>query len=274
MTTRLRRTRPVCAALALALVLCGCNMRDVYDGQIKRASRAIDTARNDADRAAAYADRGRGYSDKARYLMFRKAIDREDYLRMFDLAIKDHDRAVTLDPGNAEVYFKRGLSFYDRAAQVQGVDSDQKPWFEAARSDFRAATEKDVKHAMAYDYLGLVDEQTGGFDEAIVDYTHEQALSPRLGKLRLADAYCNRGQSFLEQKDYDRAADALESSVKMGMSADGCSCEPYNALAFIYIDVQRHYDRGWDLVRRARDSHNVIAPEYVERLKRASGRSG
>jgi hypothetical protein len=113
---------PLVAAAVLALS--ACDMVAVYDGQIRAASRAIESAKNDAERAAAYSDRGRGYSDKARLSLLRKAIDHDEYVRLFGLAIKDHDQAVLLAPGNAEVYFERGLSFYDRAAQADEVGFD------------------------------------------------------------------------------------------------------------------------------------------------------
>lgn len=272
MTTLFRNIRPLCAIVVLAL--CACDMSDVYEGQIRKASRAIETARKDNDRAAAYADRGRGYSDKARYLMFRKAIDHDEYVRLFSLAVKDHDQAVALDPNNAELFFKRGLSYYDRAAQANEVGFDHKPWFDSARADFSRAIEKNPRHDLAYDYLGLVDEQTDRLEDAIVDFTHEMALNPRMGRSRLADLYCNRGQSLLREKRYDPAVADLEKSVELGVAADGCSCEPYNSLAFVYIDVKQQYDKGWDLVHKARRSMQMIAPEYVERLKTASGRNG
>ena len=89
-----------------------------------------------------------------------------------------------------------------------------------------------------------------------------------------ADAYCNRAQSFLRDEDYDSAARELEKSVELGVSGDGCSCEPSNSLAFIYIDVTRQYDRCWDLVHKTQGWKRKIASEYVERLKKASGRAG
>src|SRR5262245_62000366 len=161
-------------------------MVQVYQGQIDRASKAVEAATTDAARAAALADRGRAYSNKGRLSFVRHQIDRAEYVRLFDLAILDHDRAVTLSPASPAIRFQRGLSHYDRAAQVQGVDPDPAAWFDAARSDFAAAVERETRHAGAWDYLGLVDEQTGRFDDAVADYTHVMELEPRLGRLRLA----------------------------------------------------------------------------------------
>jgi tetratricopeptide (TPR) repeat protein len=260
-----------CASAVLAL--CACDMVEVYQGQIDTASRAIEKAKTDAERAAAHADRGRGYSDKGRLSFVRKAIDRGEYLRLFSQAIEDHDKAVALDPLNAEMYFKRGLSYYDRAAQVGDLDSDHAPWFDAARNDFTKAAGIDPRHMLAWDYLGMVDEQSNLFDEAVTDYTRVKDLDPKRGASRLAELYCNRGQGYLGEKRLDLAAADLEKSVELGASSDGCSCEPYNSLAYIY-EEERQLDKGWELVRRARAAGQSIAPEYVERLKQASGRNG
>ena len=254
---------------SVLLVACACDMVDVYQRQIERASRTIEAATSDAARAAAYADRGRGFSDKARLSMMRGRIDRDEYLRLFTLALDDHDRAVALDD-SAPSHFARGLTNYDRAAQVQGVDEDHGPWFDAARFDFTRAVERDPSHATAHDYLGLVEEQTGRFDEAIAAYTHEMALEPRLGRLRLAELYCTRGQAYVKDERFELAAASLEKSVELSGISDGCSCEPYNSLAYVYIDATAQYDKGADLVRRALGSGHVIAPEYIARLEKRS----
>jgi tetratricopeptide (TPR) repeat protein len=257
------------ALIAVAAMACSaCDMVEVYQREIDRASRAIESAGTDAARAAAYADRGRARSNMARLSMVRKQIDRDEYLRLFTLAVEDHDRAVSLAPAEARMYLERGLTYYDRAAQVDGVDPDRAPWFDATRADFTAAVERDPKLAIAYDYRGLVNEQTDRFDEAVADYTHEMALDPRLGKLRLADLYCTRGQAHMREHNFELAAALLEKSVELGGHGDGCSCDPYNSLAYLYIDATAQYDKGRDLARRALASGHMIAPEYLARLDR------
>jgi tetratricopeptide (TPR) repeat protein len=255
------------------LALTACDMVRVYQSQIDKATRDLAAATTDSARAAAYADRGRGYSNKARLAFVRHQIGQAEYVRLFDLAMKDHDQAVALDSGNAEPYFARGLSHYDRAAWADQPVPEHATWFEAARADFSAAVAKNPRHNLAYDYLGLVDEQAGRFDEAIADYTHEMELDPKMGKARLADLYCNRGQIYLRDKNYDLATLDLEKAVSMGIRSDGCSCEPYNSLAYIYIDAQPQPGKGWDLVRRAAKSGHFIAPEYLVRLETSTGKS-
>jgi len=255
------------------LILCSCDMVKVYQGEIEKATRAVEAAKTDAERATAYADRGRSYSNKAPLALVRHQIDRTEYLRLFALAVEDLDRAVTLAPGDAQVHFKRGLSHYDRAALVQDlVETDRAPWFDAARSDFATAGRKEPRLAAAHDYLGIVNESTERFDDAVAAYTQVMGLDARLGKMRLTDLYCSRGNAHLKEKNLELAAEDFEKSIAFGARTDGCSCEPYNPLAYIYIDATGQYDKGWDLVRKAQSSGHVIAREYVERLERASRR--
>ena len=161
-----------------------------YDRDIRNSTRAIEAAQDDAQRAAAYAQRGSAYSEKARYCRAFKLISAEEYGRLFGLAVKDHEQAVALAPGSAEVYYSRGRTYYDRAALENSKDA--KPWFDFAAANFKSAVERDGRHYMAWDMLGLVHSSTGEWDMAISDFTQEMALNP-LGKARLADAYCERG---------------------------------------------------------------------------------
>ena len=140
------------------------------------------------------------------------------------------------------------------------------------KPDFRKATEKDARHYLAWDRLGLSHETIGELDQAINAYTQEMAADPKLGRSRLADAYCERGNSNQKEKKYDAAIADYEKSIDYGASADGCSCDPYNPLLALYTDGRR-YDQAWGVVYKARKSGKWIAPEMLDRLKKESGRS-
>jgi tetratricopeptide (TPR) repeat protein len=273
MKASLRISRLLCASAVLLLGGCVRMAHSLYlsgyDRDIKNSTRAIETARDDAQRAAGYAQRGRAYSEKARYCRAFKLIPADEYGRLFGLAVKDHDQAVALDPGSAEAYFSRGQTYYDRAALEDGKDA--KPWFDPAAADFKKAVERDRRHYMALDMLGLVHEQTGQMDEAINDFTQEMAINP-LGRERLADAYCVRGSSNTKENKYDAAIADYEKAIAIGAAADGCSCDPYDPLAGLYA-VGRRYDKSWEVVHEAQKSKRWIAPELLERLKKDSGRN-
>ena len=272
----------LCASALLFLAGCGQMSQSLYlsgyDRDISSSTRAIETARDDAHRAAAYAKRGSAYSEKARYSRAFKLISADEYERLFGLAIQDHDRAVALDPSSAEAYYSRGQTYYDRAAlevvvngHLVGTDEGRKAWFAPAVADFKKAIERDGRRDRAWDGLGLIHETTGELDEAVNDYSQELALNPKLGRLRLADAYCERGGARQKEKQ-DAAIADYEKSIEIGASADGCSCDPYNPLLGLYVEGRR-YDQGWGVAHTARKSGKWIAPELLDRLKKESGRS-
>src|ERR1039457_160948 len=72
-----------------------------YERDISSSTQAIETARDDAHRAAAYTKRGSAYSEKARYSRAFKLISPDEYARLFGLAIKDHAQAIALDPASS-----------------------------------------------------------------------------------------------------------------------------------------------------------------------------
>jgi tetratricopeptide (TPR) repeat protein len=265
--------------VSVFLLLVGCRSQlEIYESDIASSSRDIESARDDAHRAAAYSKRGSGYSEKARYSRAFNRISAEEYERLFGLAIKDHEQAIALDPKSADVYYSRGRTYYDRAfletvvnGSLVGTDASRKAWYAPAAADFQMATERNSKHDEAWDMLGLTHESMGELDQAIADYSQEMALN-RLGKSRLAGVYCERGGVHQKEKQLDAAIADYEKSIDFGAISDGCSCDPYNALLGLYSESRR-YDQGWVVVRRALNAGKWLAPDLVDILKKESGRS-
>ena len=273
--------RPLYASvlLLLVLLLVGCGPSFYlasYERDISSSTRAIETARDDAQRAAAHTKRGGAYSEKARYSRAFKLISRDEYARLFSLAIKDHDQAIALDPVSAEAYYSRGVAYYDRAVlevvvngTLVGKKATWNLWFDPAIADFRKATQKDARHELAWDRLGLSHETIGELDQAIDAYTQVNALDRKLGRARLADAYCERAGTH--QKDKDAAIADYEKSIDFGARDDGCSCDPYNLLIELY-EQDRRYDQVWEVVHKAWKSGKWIAPDLLSILQKESGR--
>ncbi|MFI5165042.1 MAG: tetratricopeptide repeat protein [Thermoanaerobaculales bacterium] len=243
-----------------------------YDREIKEGTQAIASARSDAQRARAYADRGRGYAEKARYSRSAKLASSEEYGRLFELAVKDHDQAIALASGNAEVYLSRGLTFYGGAVLEEQAGAKTSALFEAAKADFTRAIERDAANEQALDMRGLVHTSMGEHDQAISDFTMVRKINPHLGKVRLAEAYCERGQFHQKEKRSELAIADYEKAIGMGVPSDGCECQPDCPLAWLYCD-KGQYDQSWNVVHRAQRARRWIPPEVIERLKKASGRS-
>ena len=271
----------VSVLLLLGVLLGGCGQSWYlagYERDISSATRAIETARDDAQRAAAYTKRGDAYSEKARYSRAFNLIPPDEYARLFDLAVKDHDQAIALDPASAEAYFNRGQAYYDRAVlevvvngTLVGDKATWNLWFDPAIADFRKATQKDARHELAWDRLGLSHETIGELDQAIEAYRQVMALDRKLGRARLADAYCERAGTHQKDKNDDAAIADYEKSIDFGARDDGCSCDPYNPLIGLY-EQDRRYDQVWEVVHKAWKSGKWIAPDLLSILQKESGR--
>ena len=173
------------ASLASLIASVGCaDFLSSRDNDIRESTQAIETAPDDARRAQAYSSRGVAYSEKARWGRLQKRIPDDEYDRLFDLAMKDHNLAVALNPGAAEVYFNRAQANYDRGSldfvystEPWIVDPSTKAWLDAAASDFEMAAQKDPQNELAFDRLGLAYQEAGEEDNAVRAYTQELALN-------------------------------------------------------------------------------------------------
>jgi len=151
---------PWCASALLLFGGCGWGgpayWQGKYDHDIEESTRAIATARDDTLRAQGHAARGRAYSEKARYSRSFKLISSEEYGRLFDLAVEDHDQAVALSPGDSPLYLSRGRTYYDRAVLEDRADPRTRARFDLAKADFTRAIERDGRNGEAFDMRGLV----------------------------------------------------------------------------------------------------------------------
>ncbi len=243
------------------------------DSEIKDATQAIATARDDTQRAKAYSSRGTAYSEKARYSRIMKLIPNDEYERLFDLAIKDHNQAIALNPANPEVYFNRAQAYYDRGSLDLAFNQEgSKKWFDPAASDFEKAAEKDPKE-LTFDRLGLTYESNGEWDKAVQAYTHELTFTS-FGKQRLADVYCDKGFHQEQQKDFAAAAAAFQKSMEFGVADDhSCPVDPFGEMIAFYTNTTREYDKAWELVHQSQKATRWIAPELLAKLKKESART-
>jgi len=93
--------------------------------------------------------------------------------------IADCDKAITSNPSNAEVYYRRGFVYSE-------TDECDK-----AMADYNKAIELDPNHALAYYKRGCSYARMSKDEKAIADYSRAIELSPNL-----ADAYLSRGLAY------------------------------------------------------------------------------
>ena len=244
---------------------------------LRRLSRSRETTHRARRRIHRGAPR---ISEKARYSRLSKLISNDEHERLFDLAMKDHNQAVALNPNDAEGYCNRAQTYHDRG----GLDLIYVPnpfeaelrnntWLPAAALDLEKGAEKDPQNSLALDRHGLTYESNGEADRAIRAYTQEMALDRRLGRPRLADAYCIIGYERQLQKDLDAAVAAHEKSIEFGPADDkSCPIEPFAVMAAIYTTETRQYDKAWDMVHGAQEVVRRIESELIDRLKKDPAR--
>ena len=258
----------LCIVMVISLAGCGRLWQSAYvkgcDREIKKATQAIEAAKNDAQRAAGYADRADAYAEKARYSRAFQLISGEEYERLFGLATRDYKQAVSLTPANADFYFRRGRAHYMRAALDLTEGKKSSDFFAPAKADFSQAIEKSPRFELAFHMRGLANDATGNLDESIADFAQEAVFNPK-SKYRLADEYCRRGSFYLSDKKYDPAVADFEKAIDIETSNDPCECEPYNPLVAIYLERQE-YGKARMVVERAKKAGKTIVPEYRDKL--------
>lgn len=265
--------RNLSAIWFIAFFLIGCDQLGEYERDIQKYSRTISIGADHAKLAQAYSNRGRAYAEKARYSYFRKVVSPEQYDQLFAMAVTDHDKAVELDPKNAEVYFGRGQSYYFRAAYVEiplgsaeiSASSKAREYFDLALADFTKAAELDPEYYLAFDMKGIIHMSVNNYDQAIEDFTQLMKLKAGYGRSRLADVYCNRGSSYQRQKQDNEAILDYQKAVELYAQADGCSCEPFNPLALIYAE-KGEFAKSREIVSKAKKSRVGIDKDLIEKL--------
>lgn len=113
-------------------------------------------------------------------------------------AIDDMNRALTLDPENADYLVLRGALYYNMNRN------------EEAFADFEKALKLKPRHAICLNNLGVYWDTRGRKDLAISYYT--QAIESQPG---YAKAYENRGNLYVELGELSLALKDLDSAVRL-----------------------------------------------------------
>ncbi|MDP2731016.1 MAG: tetratricopeptide repeat protein, partial [Dehalococcoidales bacterium] len=94
----------------------------------------------------------------------------------YDLAIADYNKAIELDPKNANAYLNRAFAYYNNKQ------------YDLAIADYNKVIELDPKNGYVYNNRGLAYYYKGQYESAIADYNKAIELDPKD-----ADAWNNKG---------------------------------------------------------------------------------
>ncbi|HEY8561074.1 MAG TPA: TonB family protein [Pyrinomonadaceae bacterium] len=100
------------------------------------------------------------------YTFYQNRANANFVIGEYDSAITDYNKAIELNPKEPDVFFSRGLAYFNKQSYTPAI------------ADFDKVIELDPKEAMAYFKRGNALEKTGSFERALTDYRKAVELDP------------------------------------------------------------------------------------------------
>jgi tetratricopeptide (TPR) repeat protein len=144
---------------------------------------------------------GRESADAKTHLLKGYRLHRQ---KSYKEALAELNKAIEIDPRNAEAYYWRGRTLVDLGRLDQGVD------------DFKAAVKFKPDYAEVYDHLGWLASRQGQVDEGIAYLTKSIEFKPEN-----AWAFYNRSRLFFSKGDVASAMRDAEKACSLGYQ-DAC----------------------------------------------------
>ena len=134
--------------------------------------------------------------------------------------------------------------------------------FDEAIAEFIRLAQLHPDNAFIYSYLGIAYQKKGDFDNAITNYSKSIQFYPKDYTV-----YSLRGNAYLKKSNYDQAIADFNKYLQME-AKDG---NVYFARAIAYF-YKKEYDKAWDDVHKAQALGVNIPSNFLEDLRKASGR--
>ena len=168
----------------------------------------------------------------------------------YDRASSDLNKALEVDPRFTEAYNNRGLVYWNKGQ------------FDSAISDFNKAIEINPRPASYYINRGKAYVEKSQYEQAISDYSKALEIDPKL-----VEAYTKRGWAYIRKGHYDQAI----SDFNKALEINSWFAVAYNNRGIAYY-FKKEYDKSWEDIKRAQDLGYQIPAEFLDDLRKASGR--
>ena len=112
--------------------------------------------------------------------------------------IINHTEAIRLDPNNSQLYYNRGITFYNRKN------------YDLAIADYTQAIRLAPNNNIIYASRGLAYFDKGDYDKAITDYTQVIRQNPNSTIF-----YNFRGNAYYMKKDWIKAITDYEEALRI-----------------------------------------------------------
>ena len=122
--------------------------------------------------------------------------------------------------------------------------------------------ERQTRESWFYYKVGCTYLQRRQFDQAILLLSKSLETNPKY-----AAAYETRGGIYSRREQYDQAI----SDFNRALEIDPGFTEAYFSRGRAYC-IEKEYDKSWEDIKRAQDLGYKIPPEFLEDLRKASGR--
>lgn len=128
--------------------------------------------------------------------------------------------------------------------------------------NFASGTPKAENNAEPYYNRGLAYLRKSQYDEAITEFNKAIEINPRYSL-----AYNDRGYAYLNKRQYDRAISDFTKAIEIKPRYH----KAYNNRAVSYY-YKGEYDRAWEDVQKAHSLGFQVHPNFLNDLRKASGR--
>ena len=227
-----------------------------------------------------------------------------------DKAIADYNKAIELSPKNEEAYYIRGVAYAGKKDINRALDNYNKaielnPKYvqaylnrsainlmmgkpEQVIADTGKVLEVNQKIPAAYCIRGEAYASENNIQQAIADYDEAIKIDPKYtdayidralayaykDKIELAKmdqnspaTYINIGVDKTSKENYDKAISDCNKAIELTPKY----INVYIARARIYV-LGNDFDKAWIDVHKIEDLGGKLSPEWIEELKKASGR--
>ena len=141
-------------------------------------------------------------------------------------SIPDFDKALELDPNNADAYFARGAYYANLGQYAQALQDLNKAIELPFESAFRLPA-KLFTRAIVYSNLNQYEQAIQDFNQAIKFYPYSYE----------AFAYYNRGDAYRHLKQYEQAIKDFDKAIEL----DPNDTNSYNLRGLCYFELKQHY---------------------------------
>jgi spermidine synthase len=192
---------------------------------------------------------------------FKDARRLDEATRAYEKSIKAIDNVIKDDRLLLSEHFALEM-IYAKAHRDLGVMALQANRLKQAAAALQTSVSGVVRFAEAHNTLGIAYARLGKDDAAVNHFRHAIEINPRN-----VDAYYNRGVAYARKGRYDQAISDYNKALEIN---------PRNVDAYYYRGVayarKGRYDKAWGDVHKAQDLGLKIHPEFLNALRKASGR--